>query len=159
MIQWNTQQELNNSGFSIQRSSNGQQWTDIGFVAGAVNSSVPLSYSFRDNAPLSGINFYRLVQKDLDGRTSTSDVVTASISSDRFFTISDNPGNGIYKLNMLTGTEVLEIQVTDAFGRLVLNLKTRAGNQVIDISRNAPGAYWLKVKKGREQSSLKLIKL
>jgi hypothetical protein len=159
IVKWNTQQEVNNSGFTIQRSSNGQQWSDIGFVAGAGNSSTVLSYSFTDNAPLAGTNFYRLVQRDIDGRTSISDVVTADIGTNKFFTLSDNPGNGTYRISMPASAEMLELQVTDASGKVIINRKTGAGNQLIDISNYSPGIYLLRMKKGKELATVKLIKL
>ncbi|RYD69883.1 MAG: T9SS type A sorting domain-containing protein [Sphingobacteriales bacterium] len=160
LLQWKTQQESNNKGFHIEHSSDGQQWASIGFVNGAGNSSTLSSYNFTDDAPATGLNFYRLRQEDFDGKTSYSDIVTATISAGRFFTISDNPGNGIYKLNFTASTnELIELQVIDAAGKVLLNKRTMLRNEIIDISRNAPGVYWLRVKKGKEQTGLKLIKL
>lgn len=160
LLQWNTQQELNNKGFHIERSVDGQQWNTVGFVNGAGNSNSPAAYHFTDNGPATGTNFYRLRQEDVDGRTSYSDVATANINSNRFFTVSDNPGNGVYKLNITSGSnEMTELQVTDASGKVILNKRTLLRNDIIDISRNAPGVYWLRVKKGKDQTGLKLIKL
>jgi len=158
-LQWTTSQESNNRGFTVQRSADGVSWTDLGFVAGAVNASTPTNYSYTDKFPGTGINFYRLRQHDIDGRTSLSAVVTATIVSNKFFTVSDNPGNGIYKLNMASSLEVLQLLITDASGKVLLTKRTAAGNQVIDISNHAPGVYWLMIKKGTTQTGLKLIKL
>lgn len=159
LLRWNTQQESNNRGFAIQHSADGQQWTDIGFVAGAGNSSTPLSYTFTHNTPLNGLNYYRLAQQDFDGQTSLSDIATASISSNRFFTISNNPGNGIYNINMPAGNEVLELQVIDASGKMIISRRTRSGNQLVDLGKHAPGGYWLRIKKGNETATVQLIKL
>ncbi len=158
-LQWTTSQESNNRGFTLQRSADGVTWTDLGFVAGVGNSSTSTKYNYTDKLPGTGINFYRLRQQDLDGRTSLSSIVTATIGSNKFFSISDNPGKGIYKLSMASSLEVLQILITDASGKVLLNKRTAAGNQVIDISNQAPGVYWLMVKKGTTQTGLKLIKL
>lgn len=159
LLQWKTEQEVNNRGFHIEHSTDGQHWNNVGFINGAGNSASVLSYNFTHQFPANGINYYRLRQEDLDGRTSFSDIVTVSFSNNTFFTISDNPGNGIYKINMVAGAALTELNVSDATGRIILRKTTTTGSQLIDISRQAPGVYWLRIKKGTEQASIKLIKL
>ena len=158
-LHWTTAQETNNRGFSVQRSSDGQVWSDIGFTAGAANTSTTSNYRYTDRQPAAGINFYRLRQQDYDGQSSLSAVVEATISSSTFFTLSDNPGRGLYQLKMPATAERLDLLVTDATGRVVHRSQPTAGNQLIDISRQAQGVYWLIIKKGTSETRLKLIKL
>jgi hypothetical protein len=68
LIQWTTAQEENSRDFTIERSADGKIYTVLGSVAAAGNSRVPQTYSFADNAPLTGKNYYRLKQSDLDGQ-------------------------------------------------------------------------------------------
>ena len=68
-VTWTTASEENNSHFSIQRSSNGIDFTTIGTVAGANNSNTENNYAFVDNSPLTGVSYYRLAQTDLDNNT------------------------------------------------------------------------------------------
>jgi hypothetical protein len=159
VLNWKTAQETNNKGFTVQRSPDGQHWTDLGFVAGAINSSAASAYQYIDNLPNAGVNFYRLRQEDLDGRTSFSAVVTADFKSNKFFTVSDNPGNGVYKINVVGGNGLTELDVTDATGRIISREKTTNANTIVDLSRQAPGLYWLRIKKGTNLASVKLIKL
>lgn len=159
LLQWKTEQEVNNRGFHIEHSTDGQHWSDIGFVSGVGNSSSVTSYGFTHQLPANGINYYRLRQEDIDGRTSYSGIVTASFNSHKFFSVSDNPGNGIYTIKMYAGAAITELYVTDATGRTILRKTTTTGNQQLDISRQAQGVYWLRVKKGTEQATVKLIKL
>lgn len=158
-LQWTTAQEINNRGFTIQRSLDGTVWTDLGFVAGNGNASNASDYLFPDNFPAAGVNFYRLRQEDFNGRSSYSPVVTATVSSSNVFTLSDNPGRGMFQLKMPASTELLELLVTDATGRVVYKKQSTAGNQLVDISKQAQGVYWLRVKKGTSETTLKLIKL
>ncbi|RYF90704.1 MAG: T9SS type A sorting domain-containing protein [Chitinophagaceae bacterium] len=158
-LEWSTAQETNNRGFAVEHSTDGITWTEIGFVAGAGTTNSTSSYRFAHRFPAKGMNFYRLRQQDIDGRYSVSETVKAQVASENFFTISDNPGKGIYKIQMANSAEMLQLLVTDAAGKVVVNKKTAAGNQVLDISREAPGVYWLVVKKGNVQTGLKLIKL
>jgi len=67
-LDWITNIERNNSGFEIQRTDKGMNnWTRVGFVNGAGNSSKPVSYSFIDRKLNSGKYNYRLKQIDNNG--------------------------------------------------------------------------------------------
>jgi hypothetical protein len=67
-LNWTTGTEINNDYFTIERSRDMYGWEVLGFVPGAGNSSVPLSYSFSDLRPLDGLAYYRLKQTDFDGQ-------------------------------------------------------------------------------------------
>ena len=67
-LNWTTGSEINNDYFTIERSRDLYGWGVMGFVEGAGNSSVPLSYSFSDMRPLDGLGYYRLKQTDFDGQ-------------------------------------------------------------------------------------------
>jgi len=68
-LKWVTATETNNMGFEIQRQNNqSQQWEVIGWVDGHYNHNGILNYSFTDNNPEPGVNYYRLKQMDYDGK-------------------------------------------------------------------------------------------
>ncbi len=67
-LNWTTGTEINNDYFTLERSRDMYGWEVLGFVPGAGNSSVPLSYSFSDLRPLDGLAYYRLKQTDFDGK-------------------------------------------------------------------------------------------
>jgi hypothetical protein len=66
-INWQTQSEINNEKFILQRSADNINFEDIHQVAGAGNSTTTLNYGYDDIQPLSGISYYRLKQIDFDG--------------------------------------------------------------------------------------------
>ncbi len=71
-LRWRTEGEVNNRGFAVERSGDGQHdWRDIGFVDGAGSSTAAHEYTFVDDdsaALRSGRSlFYRLRQVDTDG--------------------------------------------------------------------------------------------
>ncbi|MDX1907207.1 MAG: hypothetical protein SF053_09255 [Bacteroidia bacterium] len=68
LLKWGTASELQNQGFSVERSADGRLWSEIGFVAGQGNSQTRQTYTFTDVRPLPGANYYRLRQVDFDGR-------------------------------------------------------------------------------------------
>jgi hypothetical protein len=159
LLNWKTSQEINNNGFTVQKSNDGIHWLDIGFVKGNGTTSSISTYQFTDAAPFSGINLYRLKQEDIDGKITYSSTQKVDFTLNSFFTISDNPGKGIYKINMAPGIEKLEILVTDASGKTIVRKTAVAGNHILDISNNASGIYWLQIKKANYQVTQKIIKL
>ncbi|HMS66460.1 MAG TPA: T9SS type A sorting domain-containing protein [Ignavibacteria bacterium] len=62
-LNWSTSSELNNSGFEIERKTDGS-WSKVGFVQG-LNAAA--SYTFTDNNLSSGSYGYRLKQLDFNG--------------------------------------------------------------------------------------------
>jgi hypothetical protein len=77
---WQTASEVNNDFFIIERSLDGINFTSIGKIDGAGNSSSTLSYSFNDESPSKGISFYRLKQTDYDGRFTYSKIKSVTFS-------------------------------------------------------------------------------
>ncbi|HET8573529.1 MAG TPA: hypothetical protein VFL76_06625 [Edaphocola sp.] len=82
VLSWQTLIEVQNKDFTVEWSTNGKIWKAIGNVlskAADGNSMSPLSYSFRFDHPTSGINFFRLLQHDLDGRARCSQTVQVNV--------------------------------------------------------------------------------
>jgi hypothetical protein len=157
ILHWKTASEINNKGFEIQRSNDVINWNKIGFVNGSVNSSLERSYSFNDAAPLPGKNYYRLVQYDLDGKTTFSTVVNVDIFKAGYYTLGNNPGNGIYRLNINSARGAI-ILVSDMTGRRLISQHLDAGIHQLDISNYAHGTYLLHLQIGTEIFTEKLIK-
>jgi Secretion system C-terminal sorting domain len=101
LVKWETAQELNNSHFIIERSSDGISFSSVGQVKGNENSNVIVAYNFLDvNAPTVNL-YYRLKQVDVDGTFTYSDVVLvrAGKSSNSTISIFPNP-IADYKINI-----------------------------------------------------------
>ena len=81
LLIWSTATESNNDYFTILWSVDGYHWTSIGKVDGAGNSVQKIDYSYLDESPAIGVNYYILKQTDYDGRFDDSDII--SVLSDR----------------------------------------------------------------------------
>lgn len=160
-LSWQTATEINNRGFDIQRSADGITWNKIGFVNGNLNSSDTKSYQFVDASPLPGTIFYRLVQVDIDNKTTYSSIVSVKFLSSGFYYVTNNPGNGIYRLHIeKAGNEKIIFSVMDVNGRKIINkIENGSEDQTIDITDQASGIYMLQIQKGDDLFTEKLIKL
>ena len=128
-ISWTTASELNNDYFILERSVDGHSWRDIALIDGAGNSTSYIDYSYFDQTPESGINYYRLLQIDFDGQSSYSNVITAysklvEVNSIPYF-IYPNPSlsRNVFVRCVDDQIELLkQIRVFDGYGKLVLNV-------------------------------------
>jgi len=140
---WHTSTELNTSHFTIQHSTDGSSFTDIGTVK-AIGSGAN-SYTYTDNNPTNGINYYRLQSVDKDGAASYSKVVSASLAiNDSRLTIYPNPAKSSVTIR---GNHIASVQVIDNMGRVVkvFSLKD-ATNPLLSVSGLAAGVYHLRIQ-------------
>ncbi|MEP7144853.1 MAG: T9SS type A sorting domain-containing protein [Ferruginibacter sp.] len=158
LINWKTAIEINNKGFDIQRSPDGSYWNSIGFVNSNLNPAAEKSYQFSDLKPLPGKSFYRLRQVDLNDKYLYSKVVSVNFLKSGFYSLSGNPGNNIYKVNIEATTEKIELSVLDAGGKTVMKKMTGLGVQILDLNKFPPGIYLLRIIKGTDMITEKLVK-
>lgn len=90
-LHWSTAQEKDASYFSIERSRNGKKFSEIRRVAAAGNSTELRQYAYVDESPLTGLSYYRLVQIDLDGKTTRYRMVNVRTIVDSKVYVFPNP--------------------------------------------------------------------
>jgi len=143
-LEWTTWGEWNNDRFEIERSSDLTIWKMIGEKLGAGSSSEKKFYSFSDNNPLDGINYYRLKQIDRDGEATYSNVIAIIIEQDTNLKLIANliARGQLLELDNQTQQEV-DMHLIDMNGRLVS--KVEADDSLISLSTIdlAPGEYIL----------------
>ena len=120
-LNWETASEENNSRFEIYRSNNGQTFSKIGSLSGSLNSNQINSYSFIDDSPFQGGNYYQLRQIDADGKSSTYDkivFVASSFGKEEFnaFVSQDKQIN----IKIFSDkSERVSVRLTDVTGRVI----------------------------------------
>jgi len=93
LLSWKTATETNNSGFSIERSRDENNFAPIGFVSGKGTTTEPTNYSFIDSKIESGKYYYRLKQIDFDGSFEYLNVVMVDAGLPTQFILSQNHPN------------------------------------------------------------------
>jgi hypothetical protein len=153
---WNTATEINNSGFEIERSFDGNSFVTVGFVKGSGTTTQPKSYSYTDAVELQGIEniYYRLKQVDYNGAINYSDVVSVLFDIPTEFALGQNypnPFNPATKIKYsVPQNSLVTIAVYDLTGQevaLLLNEVKEAGNYEInfDASQLSSGVYFYKM--------------
>src|SRR5690606_38931336 len=90
-LEWRTASEINNSGFEVERSNDGVNFTKIGWVEGNGSTTVEQAYLFTDENPLPGWNYYRLKQIDYDEKFEYSRLIPVFVDDLPQVEIYPNP--------------------------------------------------------------------
>ena len=146
VLDWITAKEMNNKGFDIQRSTDGNNWTSIGFagsLAPAGNSDAKLYYSFTDASPVMGKNYYRLKQIDFDGIFDYSPVKQISFGKEGVVTIYPNPAQNNIRIDGLSKND--RVRIYDPAGRMVFDHIAAAYAADIDIHNFEKGIYYVEI--------------
>jgi fibronectin-binding autotransporter adhesin len=80
-IEWVTSSEKENDYFEVQKSLDNRNFQSLGTVYGSGTTSRNSYYSYTDNSPAKGVNYYRLKQVDMDGNYSYSLIKEVTILS------------------------------------------------------------------------------
>jgi hypothetical protein len=158
-LSWTTTEETNSKEFDVERSGDGVKFTSIGVVAAKGNSSVSTTYNFVDQQPLSGGNYYRLKQVDLDEAAVYSKTLKVDFTPSLLVRILPNPAHGTANILLGNTTEATSIEIVDLNGRIITQLVTTAGtsNVPVDITNIAKGIYTVKVISGSSLTTQKLL--
>ena len=156
ILNWRTGQELNNLGFEIQRNADGDFFNNnynvLGFTPGS-NSSNGTAYSFTDRKPLSGKNYYRLKQVDVNNSFSFSEIKTVEFSKVKM-AVYPNPFTG--KIKVLFVPDKTLYRIINAEGQTMLTGNINNGE--IDGTQLAKGIYTLQLQETGGNTEIKIIK-
>ena len=152
ILNWQTASEINSLGFEIQRSIDGKEFNKIGFENARGNGTTIANYSYVDNAPNVGANYYRLRQIDKDGKATFSEIIVIKNGNVKQFELVNtfpNPTkeNVNITFNSLTENKV-NIIVTNLLGKVVLtqSLVTQKGmNKVVVNTTTLPAGNYLAI--------------
>ena len=159
-VDWSTATEINNEGYNLERSEDGYRWESIAWVSSInKNSNTIQNYSYIDISPRIGTNYYRFIQKDVDGNESYSPVITADFNNktkNKHLSIYPNPVSSFINIRLDNQETVQEINIFDQMGKKVLSTKTNTFK--LDISDLVSGQYWITITTNLDISSHTFIK-
>jgi hypothetical protein len=162
-LSWQTSQEINSSGFEIQKQVGDGSWQVIAFVNSQAingNSNSPLTYSYVDNNSANAVTRYRLRAVDLDGSSKFSDIrsVRGEGQAGKIILYPNPSADGKIKVVFEDMNGTRDVSVTDMSGRIVKQWTGITTNN-IEINNMTTGYYSLRVinRETGEQSVEKMV--
>jgi hypothetical protein len=157
-LYWATATEINNSGFNIERSLDGENFEKIDWVDGHGNTTEVQNYTLKDPEVSNGIYYYRLKQIDFDGQFEYSDVVSASIQKldNSNIVLIPNPATN----NVRISSDVLpqSISIINILGQEVLHRDMKNNSSLeFDISDLETGIYMVTLNFGASSEVRRLL--
>jgi hypothetical protein len=170
-LKWTTATEQNNDYFSVEKSTNGLSFSEIGRRKGAGNSSSEKNYEYTDDAPSGGVTYYRIRQTDFDGKYDYSDVVAVSYEKQSdgscVLKVFPNPCPGRCSVTLSDCKEgensAIAVEIVDALGNKIhqhLPYRDTDGGfsfYLDEINALAPGIYVVKAVSEKEKYSKKVM--
>ena len=147
-LNWSTSSEQNTKDFQVQHSINVQQWTSVGNLPAAGNSSTVRNYRFVHEGPFKNSmqHYYRILQRDLDGKFSYSKVIRIEYpDAATDVVLYPNPASDVLHINI---TERQELRLVNMQGVVVWKGVLPAGRHEIPVANFAAGNYILQAGKG-----------
>jgi hypothetical protein len=153
-LTWTTASERNSDHFEVQRSLDGENYEALGEVQAMGNSQNTTAYSFVDENPYSGINYYRLKQVDLSGEFSETERIAVLFRRVGMpIELYPNPAKESISVSFETAFEgAAQWRILDMSGRIVAqgNAPVSNGTNRIDLPLNRveTGSYMLELLDG-----------
>lgn len=161
-LQWETTFEDQGDLFYIERASDDMNFHKIDSVL-TRNISNGAKYQYIDGSPSMGNNYYRLVQKDIDGKTQVFDIKKINIQTPLLIKIANNPFQSQINLKIQSNTaDQYQLQVRDLNGKIMhhsnIQIPQGAKDFSIDGGHWPAGMYILSVQTKQGIQTYKLLK-
>ena len=148
-LNWKTTNEINTSHFEIERSKNGIAFEKIGSII-SNNTVYDNYYSFIDDKPFNGVNFYRLKQVDKDGKFEYSSIIKLLYNGyGKPLTIYPNPATTLIQLDFSGKEKTVLIAIFDAQGKQVIQTSIQNTSPLkLNVQALPTGKYFLQISDG-----------
>jgi hypothetical protein len=167
-LSWTTATEKNNDYFSVERSTDAKEFSELLRKQGAGNSTTKRNYTAIDEEPLTGYSYYRLRQTDFDGVSTFSEIVAVKNQNRNynFQIISVTPANFSQKFSVVftekPNTEI-KIEIISSAGQVVFRDKIITTDKNTEYNFNdetglSNGIYFLNLYSGNEKLSKRILK-
>ena len=166
ILKWTAANEPLNQLYEIQRSLDGRGFTTIGTANGKGHNINLATYVIEDLNPVTGLSYYRLVNKNANGSISYSEwkAVNRAAIAASYLLVYPNPVSSLLSLKIAaTQAEKTRVDILDVAGRVVktLSVSLYNGEQTLQIDMNglSKGSYVVKMRLGQKVETQMINKL
>ncbi|MEO6542357.1 MAG: T9SS type A sorting domain-containing protein [Ferruginibacter sp.] len=164
LLNWKTAQEFNASHFEIERSTDALIFSYIGKVTAVGNTSTGSTYSFTDNAPAKGFDYYRLKQVDRDGRFTYTPARVLNFDDLDAGSVKYYPNPVNRMLNIELTDEIRSQQkwftLSNTGGEVLDQVKIAANSDrilILDLGKYPKGIYFIQLSSACCNSTQRIV--
>ncbi len=165
LLNWSTASEINNNYFTVEKAADESNFSTVGKINGAGNSTDLRNYSLVDPSPYPGVSYYRLKQTDYDGKFTYSQLEAVDFNKNNSgeVTIFPNPASDkIYFSTSQADHSTFTLHIFDMKGSEAIapaSIIFSDGNFVsVDVSSLAEGVYTIQLISDKHLQQEKFIK-
>jgi len=165
-FEWTTATETNNAFFTVEKSKNGIDFSELGNISGAGNSSTIINYKTEFSEEDLDYKYYRLKQTDFDGKFSYSEVIYVSCTPDYYgdVFVYPNPASDIANLKFNSPIEGgIVFSFSDVLGRPFYSKEipvVSIGEEISVSTSDLPaGVYFIRISSKEIKKSFPTLKL
>jgi hypothetical protein len=159
-IDWSTSLEENNQMFEIQRGTDLVSFKSIAKVAGRGNSKTLNKYSYNDAMPNHGLNYYRLLQFDVDGKKTVvaTKAISYQLNNSKEVKVLPNPVTSTANVHFKEGAKKAVLSTINGQKLKEFELTAKQNNLRIDVTDIPYGVYTITLSYDDGATVTKIIK-
>ena len=166
LIEWSTASETNSDFFTVQKSEDAQNWETIEILSSVGNSNEIVNYEAYDLNPKNGVNYYQLIETDVNGVESKFGPISTSCGSDVFEIVNviNNYGSNQEFDVVINSSDdkVFDLRVIDITGKLIyenFNMSVSQGISNVQVQKGdlGMGVYFVTIQTPTELLTKKVI--
>jgi len=159
-VKWQTASEASNAFFTVEKSEDGLHWKVIAIQEGSLSAQQLTNYQLLDEEPLHGVQYYKLTQTDVDGRTTVFPVIVQAYEARGIDEIQlfPNPTEGAVSVKVL-GVGEKKMRVLSAAGQVLLSgISFDTAEYFLELGHLPAGYYMIEVYTAYSVQRRKLMK-
>lgn len=145
-LSWATATETNNEYFTIERSFDAINFTEVARISGAGTSTNVKHYTYIVENTSDDIVYYRLRQTDIDGKSEVFQPIAVQCSIDtEIIDINVYPQPANEMLHVVSNVEMYQISLFNTMGALIKEQDVNSLQTTINIASLESGIYLLRI--------------
>ena len=144
LLEWSTAQEINTLDFVVQHSINGQSFENLNVQSAALNSNNIETYEYLHTSAFWGPNYYRILQRDVDGEFSYSELRYIHFTDENPTNTITVVGNPIQdnQLRLILSLED-DVSLYNTVGQFYWKKHLSIGQHTLNVKELPKGTYFL----------------
>lgn len=157
-VNWSTRSELNSDHFDVMYSKDGTNFASLRTMPATGSIRAGGTYSFTHSSPVQGLNYYRIRETDMNGKTSYSIISMVQYSAVSI-RLAPNPVNDHFKLSLPYSGKPITVLIRNNNGAVIYKQVVTATEIIIMSNHWLPGVYQLEVQDAGHKNLIRFVKL